>query len=428
MGDINYQLEAVEYLLELIGNPHKKLKVIHVGGTNGKGSTVSMIASILKEEGYKVGAFRKPHMTNFTERISINDVQIPESKIVEMINEMKPAIEKVAEKYYHPTFFEITAAIMFKYFADQNVDFAVVEVGIGGRLDATNTTESLLSIITNVSLEHTAILGDTIEEIAREKGGIIKDNGLLITSAEQNEVIDIFGNICGDKKSNMIVVGKNKDIEYEKIKSDINEQTFNIKTPKNNFHNLQTNLVGEHQMINSAVAIGAIESLKQKGVDISEQSIRNGLKNVKWPGRFEIMQKDPYVVLDGAKDMLASKNLSKTINEFFPNKKTVLVVSISKGKKIKEILNDLVPISDHIILSEHKVMNRAESSKNMATLVGDKNYETVLDVKDATKRAIELAGNDGIVLVTGSIFTIGEARELWHKNVDFVWGRELNES
>ncbi len=424
-GDVKLRLKVMEDLLENIGSPQKRLKVIHVGGTNGKGSTVTMIASILSEAGYKVGAFTKPHMTNFTERISINGDQIPEERVVEMINDMMPAIEKTSGRYNHPTFFEITAALMMKYFADEDVDFAVIEVGMGGRLDATNTVDSLVSVITNVSLEHTAILGDTIAQIAGEKAGIIKKNGILVTSAE-GDALEVFRKVCEEKNARIIVVGE--DITFEKVRSDTNGQMFNVETFNRNFDNVELSLIGEHQLTNASLAIGAIEALGIHDIIVPDGAVYSGLVNVRWPGRMEIVQKHPYVVLDGAKDMLATKKVTSEIQSLFDYDKLVSVVSISKGKKIGDMMRDISSISDYMILTRHGVRGRAVSPEDLSEHAYGKKFEIVDNIRDAVARAIEVAGKDGLVFVSGSIFTVGEAREIWHRKVDFHWGRELNES
>jgi len=417
-------------LLDKIGNPHKKLKVIHVGGTNGKGSTVSMIASILQAEGYKIGVFTKPHLTDYTERITINGKKISESKVVELINEMIPFMKEVEKEYYHPTFFEVTAALMFKYFADEGVDFAVVEVGLGGRLDATNVVTPLVSVITNVALEHTHILGDTIDKIAKEKAGIIKKGTTLLTAAEEEDAIRLFRDICKNKNSELILVGNNSnnDIKYEKINSDLSGQKFNLELHNKKFGNLFIPLLGEHQMLNASLAVGAVEALTQYDINISEESIREGLKKTVWPGRLELIQMSPYIVLDCAKDILATEKLVQAINSFFDYKKLITIVSISSGKRFEGMMKDLVPISDFIFLTEHKVKGRAIDASVLSKEVGNKPYKIVKDVKDAVKAALDMAEKDDLIVIAGSVFTVGEARELWHKEVNFRWGRELNES
>jgi len=427
---IKLGLESVKSLLESMGNPQNKFKSILVGGTNGKGSNVAMIASILKEAGYKVGIFTKPHLSSFTERIVINNERIPKGDVIRLVEYVKSVIENMKKDpdFRHTTFFEVTTAIAFKYFEEKEVDFAVLEVGMGGRLDATNVVEPLVSVITNISLEHTKVLGDTVLKIAREKAGIIKQNGILITATEDDKVFSLFKKICEDKKSRIFRVGE--DIKFEEVDFDINGQTFNIKVFDKNYGNLYTPLLGVHQLFNASSAIGAIEAFKIRGIHINEESIKLGLKKVKWPGRVEIVQKNPLVVLDCAKDPVAMKKLKEAILKYFKYDKLILVIGISSDKDINSMMNEIVPISDFVVVTKHKVMDRGTDTKLLAELVRkySKDYTIVEDVKDAVKKALSLAGEKVMVLVTGSLFTVGEAREIWYKEVDLKWGRELNES
>ena len=428
-GDVKLRLAVMERLLACMGDPHRRLRVVHVGGTNGKGSTVAMVASMLESAGYKVGMFTKPHLTNFTERISVNGAQIPEARVIAMINGMMPAVEAVAAEYHHPTFFEITAALMFKYFADEAVDFAVVEVGMGGRLDATNVVDALVSVITNVSLEHTKVLGDTVEKIAAEKAGIVKEGGILVTSSDDEKARSVFQKVCAEKHARMLAVGE--DIVPEKLKSDINGQTFNLRTSYGrSFDALHVPLLGEHQITNAAAAVGAIEALKLRDVEIPEYAVREGLAKVKWPGRMEIMQEKPYVVIDGAKDTLATRTLAAEVPRIFEYEKLVLVTSISRDKKIEEMMADLLPIAGHVVATRHNVKGRAIGPEELAAAAkaAGKPATVVGDSKEAVREAMRIAGEGGLVLVAGSIFLAGEARELWHPAVDLRWGRDFNES
>ncbi len=398
-GDTKLGLERTEYLLNAIGNPHKKIKSIHVGGTAGKGSTVAMISSILEEAGYNVGRYTSPHLSNFTERIVTNGERISEDEIVRQFTELKPIIDEMRDK---PTFFEVATAMALKYFHDQQVDFAVLEVGLGGRLDATNVVNPLVSVITNIGLEHTEFLGNTIEEIAREKAGIIKDNGILITATGDERALSVFKNICQQRNCKIIRVTKESD--------------------------LPTALLGNYQKINAATSIVAITALKDYGIEIPEESIKRGLMNVRWPGRFEIIQSNPIVVLDCAKDPLAMMKLKESLNDYFPDKKITLVLGISSDKKISQMLEGIVPISKLVVITKHKIANRAADTQLIAKEVEryKRDYLVVDDVKNAVAKAMEFSGEDDVICVTGSVFTVGEAREIWYPE-RAIWGRELNE-
>jgi dihydrofolate synthase/folylpolyglutamate synthase len=423
-------LERVKRLLELMKNPEKKFKSILVGGTSGKGSTVTMISSVLQEAGYKVGTFTKPHLSSFTERIVVNKKRIPEDEVVKIVNKIKSTtgVMKKDANFEHPTFFEIVVAIAFEYFTEQKVDFAVLEVGMGGRLDATNVVNPLVSVITNVSLEHTKILGNTVLKIAKEKAGIIKENGILITATEDDEVFSLFKKISEEKKSRISRVGK--DIKFKKIDSDLEGQKFNINGLNGNYNNLHISLLGDHQLLNASSAIGAIEALRSHNIVIPKNAIKQGLKEVRWPGRLEIIQKYPFVVLDCAKDILAMKRLKESIEQNFKYKKMILVISVSSDKKIHSMMSEILPISDFVVITAHKVMNRALNPEILAEEVKkySKDYIIVEDVKNAVREALSLSMKKDLILVTGSLFTVAEARELWFKEANLKWGRELNES
>ena len=260
-GGMKLGLERVKELSERLGNPQEKYKIIHVGGSNGKGSTVAMIASILKAAGYKVGTFTSPHLSRFTERIAVNGEEINEEKVIRLFEEIEKVSEAMEER---PTFFEVTTAMALKWFADQKVDFAIIEVGLGGRLDATNIVSPLVSVITNVALEHTEVLGNNVLDIAREKGGIIKKNGVLITSALNDEVFNLFKKACNEKDSKIFRV--NKDIEFVPKKRSLEYQEFDLKGLENDYADLRIPLLGEHQLRNAAAAVGAAAGTAATGV------------------------------------------------------------------------------------------------------------------------------------------------------------------
>jgi len=285
-------LGRVRSLAEALDSPQKEFRSVLIGGTSGKGSTAAMLSSILKEAGFRVGTFTSPHLSSLTERIAVNGEPIKENELGEIIEKIKAAVEKMEGE--HPTFFEVMAAAAFCYFREKEVDFAVLEVGLGGRLDATNITEPAVSVITNVSLEHTRVLGDTIEKIAKEKAGIIQSNGILVTAA-QGKALDVLENICRERNSAIIKVGK--DITFKGLESAARGQRFSVMLPGKSYE-LFVPLLGKHQLMNAACAVGAAYALERQGSGIPENALRQGLRNVRWPGRIEIVQEKPLVVLD----------------------------------------------------------------------------------------------------------------------------------
>lgn len=408
-------LKYISHLLDLIDNPHHRFKSIHVAGTSGKGSTTAMIASILIAAGYKVGMFTSPHLSKFNERIIVSRRQIPYEDVIRIVGKLRPLAEQMERDpdLRHPTFFEVITALAFKYFAEQEVDFAVLEVGMGGKLDATNVVSALVSVITNVSLEHTEVLGNTVLEIAEKKAGIIEKDGVLITATKDDEVFSLFSKICERNYSKIFRVGR--DICFSKIESSLEGQRFKFDGILNKFDELFIPLLGDHQLFNAASAIGAVEALNFNGIKIFREAIDNGLWNVSWPGRLEIMQRHPLVVLDGAKDSEAARAVKEALLGYFSYDRLIAVVSISSDKNIPEMIEHFSQVVDHFVITSHRVMGRAAKPSFIAKEVEkhSKSYEIVTDVKDAVKKSIEKARDDDMVIVVGSVFLVGEARDLW---------------
>ncbi|NYZ73727.1 bifunctional folylpolyglutamate synthase/dihydrofolate synthase [Candidatus Micrarchaeota archaeon] len=423
-------LERVTKLLDALDRPQDSFRTIIVGGTSGKGSTAAMISSVLTEAGYKTGRYTSPHLTSITERIVVDGKEISESDFARMITKVREAVDRMAETQFdHPTFFEVVTAAAFCYFREKRIDFAVLEVGLGGRLDATNTTSDAntpVSVITNISLEHTTILGDTIAKIAYEKAGIIKQDGILVTAA-QDEALGVFEKACNERNARMFVAGK--DIVVTRVDADSDGQVFDAELAGKKYAHLHIPLLGRHQLENAACAIGAVEALGLRGVEVDDGAMTRGLKKTKWPGRMEIVQKKPRVMLDGAKDAEAMRRLWKAIEEDMKYRRLVLVIGISSDKDIDGMVGAIAPLADKAVITAHNVAGRAADMQMIADSMKKHGVEHVMvpDVKDAVKKAISLADEDDLVLVTGSLFTVAEARELWHKTKT-RWGRELSET
>ncbi|MBU0591032.1 bifunctional folylpolyglutamate synthase/dihydrofolate synthase [Candidatus Micrarchaeota archaeon] len=421
-------LERVLKLLGSLGNPQNRFKTIIIGGTSGKGSTAAMVSSILTEAGFKTGRFTSPHLSSLTERITINEMEINKKELEQTVQEIITCIEKMKETkerdFEHPTFFEVITATALLYFKKKKIDFAVLEVGLGGRLDATNVTTPEVCVITNVSLEHTKILGNTIEKITSEKAGIIKQ-GIPIITAVQGNALKIIEKICSEKHAKLMIVGK--DIKAQRISADDNGQLVAI-TISNTNKTFFIPLRGRYQIENLACTIGIIEVLRNKGIKIEDHAMADGLKKTKWPGRMEIVQCNPLVVLDGAKDPEAMRRLSESIDDFKYNK-MILVLGISSDKDIPNMVRWITPKADEIIITQHSIAERAADPAIIVKEIVkyNRNYEIREHTADAVKTAIKHAGKKDLVLVTGSLFTVGEAREIWHSRKK-GFGREFNET
>ncbi len=403
-------LEPTRHALRLLGDPQLGFKSIHVGGTNGKGSTSAMIASMLGAAGYRVGLFTSPHLERFTERIKVDGEAIPEEDVTRLLGLIRPVFEEMLGQGMPLRFFDIVTALCFMYFQERRVDFAVLEVGLGGRLDATNVVDPLVSVITNIGLEHTEILGDTLELIAGEKAGIIKPGRTLVTAARDESVYRVFKTKADDLGCRVVRVGF--DTGYEKLGMDLGGQRFSLRSTRGEYRGLATPLLGDYQIVNAATAVAAVESLAEYGFAVPEDAIRRGLRDVYWPGRLEVMSTGPLVVVDGAKDADATEAVRRTVERDIPHGRLVAVVSISSDKKIPAMMRNISAMADLVIATTHGVMERAADPRLLARLAEENGRPSEVHpaAGEAFARALELAGPGDMVLVIGSVFLAGAAR------------------
>ncbi|MBS6500268.1 MAG: bifunctional folylpolyglutamate synthase/dihydrofolate synthase [Clostridium sp.] len=409
----NYGLERTERLLELLGNPHKKLKLIHIAGTNGKGSTSSILGKVLIEHGYKVGFFNSPHLEEIEETIRVNDENIPEEDLVYLLEEIKPYVNKVVEEgYKHPTEFEVLTCIMFLYLYRQKVDFGVIEVGLGGRLDSTNVIKPILSIITSISLDHTNILGNTIEEITNEKVGIIKESIPVITCNQKNEAIDIIKDKALLTKSKLTIVDSNDFVFLEIVNDDIPYQRVSVNF-NNNKYTLDLALLGKHQIINLSLAIKALEELEKLNyIKVNINKLYKGVKNVKWKGRLEVLKKDPFIVIDGAHNIAGIEFLKSNIEEYFKYKNLYLILGILADKNVEEMVKIIAPVATEVYTVTANSI-RAASANELKEVVLEYNNNCIAfdDYDKAIKLSLSKANKDDLIVAAGSLYMIGEIRK-----------------
>jgi dihydrofolate synthase/folylpolyglutamate synthase len=391
-------LQRIEKLLELMGNPHKKLKFVHVAGTNGKGSTSAFISNILIEAGYKTGLFTSPYIQRFTERIRINNTEISEGEIAELITYAKSKIDIMQESGLdHPTEFEINTAIAFEYFYRQKCQIAVMEAGMGGREDSTNVIEyPEVSVITTISLDHTDRLGNTISEIARHKAGIIKSGSDAVIYPQKAEIECIFEQEC--KNTNAIM--HKVDLSTLILKSySLDGQVFDYK----NYKNLNISLLGDHQLCNAAVAIDTCEILAGKGFNICETDIKCGISRTLWPGRLEIISREPLVFIDGAHNFEGGQALNSALDRYFADKEKIYITGFLKDKEYNQIMELLAPKAKLII---------TVTPDNLRALTSNEVVDGVT-VENSLKLAIESGNDKSVICGFGSLYMIGELRKFF---------------
>ena len=411
----NLGLERTEKILELLDNPHKKLKCIHIAGTNGKGSTTAMLTEILREAGYKVGMYTSPYLEEFEERIQVNGANIPKEDLSKVITEVSAAVEKVVGLgFEHPTEFEIITCAMFLYFFQQKVDYVVVEVGLGGRLDSTNVITPILSIITSISYDHMKILGDTLDKIAYEKAGIIKAGVPLILYPQKQESRDVIKKICFERKSKLIEVSANSAElkETSKFNSGRYVQELFIKANRDSY-DIQLSLLGKHQLLNCAVAIYSVEELINQGVYIEKKHILRALRKVKWAGRLEVMKKEPLVVIDGAHNIDGIKKLEESIDMYFKYDNIVLILGILADKQVSDMIEIIAPKA-HKIIAVTPNSERAELADELAKEIKkiNSNVEVIESYREAYKTALTYCGEQDMLLISGSLYMIGDMRRI----------------
>ncbi len=401
-------LERITSLLNTLGNPQDTLNAIHVAGTNGKGSVCNYISSILQKAGYRVGVYLSPHLQRFSERIVINNKEISVHDLTVLVEHIRPFVEEMQKKNQTPTFFEIVTAIAFLYFKEQKVDYTVVEVGLGGRLDATNVVSPLVCVITDISLEHTDVLGKKINEIAFEKAGIIKKNVPVVTAAKKDAQI-VIQTMAKEKNASLTIVEKS---QIKRLTSTMSSQEFSINGHFKEYI-VKTSLLGEFQGENIALSIAAIEQLQMNGVYITDADIADGISAAFNPGRMEIISEQPMILLDGAHNPGGMKMLATSLKNDFTYSQLILVLGIFKDKDIKTMLSTIIPFADIVIATQSKSPRACEPT-TLATLIKDQVFKKPVHIEPSLTQAIKtakhLAKKDDIICITGSLFTVGEAR------------------
>jgi dihydrofolate synthase/folylpolyglutamate synthase len=405
----NYDLRRMEKLLLPLGNPHLGTRTVHIAGTKGKGSTAAMISQVLITAGYNTGLFTSPHLHTLRERITTNGTMISEADFAALVTKLKPIVEKVNKEaaYGELTTFEILTAVVFAYFKNSRVDFQVLEVGLGGRLDATNVAKADVCVITSISLDHTEILGDTVAKIAAEKAGIIKPGCIVVSSPQVSQAAKVIRRVCQQQGARLIQVGK--DITWQKTGGDLHLQTLAVKGKTGNY-DLAIPLLGDHQLENAATALAALEALVCLGAKISAPDIAQGFSQVSWPGRLQILSREPMVVADGAHNAYSMRKLVETIKKLFHCNRCFVIFGTSCDKDIPGMAGELKSLADTVIVttSSHPRAASASTLTQEFTRL-DIKVEVIESVSKALSKALAVAQKTDLILVTGSLFVVAEA-------------------
>ena len=411
-----FDLSRVRELVASLGNPHTCFLSVHIAGSKGKGSTAAMCEACLRVAGYRTGFYISPHLHTFRERIQVNRQLISREDVVALVEEVQPFVERVDGV----TTFEAITAMGFLHFARAEVGVAVVEVGLGGRLDATNVLTPEVSVITSLSLEHTYLLGDTLDKIAFEKAGIVKPGVPAVTAPQGDEARIVLERVCLERGSSLVEIGR--DWTIEPGPADLDGQAFRVWRPAGDGSELDGEywipLLGRYQLENAACAVAALDVMRERGFQIPPEAVREGLRTVAWPGRMEILSREPLVVVDCAHNPYAAQVLRQALETWFPDRRWVLVYGASADKDIAGVLKTLLPISDYAIVtrSDHP---RAAAPAVLADVVASlgSGAEVSVSVGKALRRALAVMDPGDGLLITGSVFLVADAREEWARYV-----------
>jgi len=408
-------LDNISLLMERLDSPHRKLKVIHVAGTNGKGSTCAMIYSILREAGFSAGLYTSPHLVSERERIEVNGEWISEEDFIQEMGRLQEIVEDENKKnLLKPTYFELMTAAAIHYFWRRKVDFVVLETGMGGRLDSTNIVNSQIQVITNIDLDHTQYLGKTIVEIAREKAGIIKSGSVVLTGASGEALEVIRENCC---RLNVPCLEYPGHIQARLLERNLAAQKISVQTSRN-IYTFHLPLLGEYQLANAGLAAGAIEALSEQGLQIDKRTLEKGMEKTKWPGRFQIISKNPVIVLDAAHNPAGVQALFKTWKSYFGSQKAHVIFGALTDKDYRGMIASLAPLASRVSLIQIQSSRAADVNdlrKIWMEYVGEGKIE-IISVQDLLTSLADKSKNSEYVLVSGSIYLLGQFMEELQKS------------
>jgi dihydrofolate synthase/folylpolyglutamate synthase len=425
-GERAYKLDRMRELLARLGDPQTRLPIVHVAGTKGKGSTAAMAAAVLTAAGYRSGLYSSPHLQAIEERMAVDGQNCPRADFAQWLERLRPVVESMDAAAARvpgecgPTYFELTTALALLYFADRRVDAAVLEVGMGGRLDSTNVCLPLVSVITSISFDHTKQLGNTLAAIAGEKAGIIKPGVPVVSGVVPDEPRQVIEAASRGAGSRLVQLGRDFDFCYRPpAECDRSDQParFDYRYASGptgrQWRDIELNLLGRHQAANAAVALATLEQLGERGFRIHEPAVRAGLKSVRWPARVEVVGRRPTIVIDAAHNLASASALLETIDESFVAQRRILVFASTKDKDLRGMLGLLLPRFDHVIFTRYLNNPRFVPPEELAELADELGaaYQLAEDPAAAWQHARQIAGPQDLICVTGSFFIAAEMRE-----------------
>jgi dihydrofolate synthase / folylpolyglutamate synthase len=409
----SFDLTEFERFLARLDDPHRRLKTVVVAGTKGKGSTAAMIASMAQAAGLKAGLYTSPHLCSIRERIRVDGEMISEEAFAALVHALMPHIEAagMAGVRRYRTFFEILTAMALVHFQHLGVDLAVLEVGLGGRLDATNVATPLVSVITSISLDHIEVLGATIPKIAREKAGIIKPKGLAVVAPQRPEALTVIRDVCVAQQAHLHDVAT--EWQWQPLSHSWEGSVFDLRGVAQSYPAMEIPLAGPHQILNATTAIATAEQLQAQGLPMSADDVRQGVKRVQWEGRLETVSRQPWVVLDGAHNRDSARCLREALMTCFQYRRLILVLGISSNKNLAGITEELTPMAAVTVVTRAMVP-RAAPPQRVAALAAKWGEQIIVeeDVQRALAQAVAETQPDDLLLVTGSLYLVGDAKRL----------------
>ncbi|MCK5113496.1 MAG: bifunctional folylpolyglutamate synthase/dihydrofolate synthase [Phycisphaerae bacterium] len=410
-----FNLDRMRLLLKKLNNPHQKIQTVHIAGTKGKGSTATMLAAMLQACGHNVGLYVSPHICDIRERITINGQKIPRTELTKLIAKSAPHIEKMTKD--KPTFFEIMTAIAFTYFNDRGVDIAIIETGLGGRLDSTNVLEPAVCGITSISMDHTHQLGNNIADIAKEKAGILKKDIPVVSVSQDPAAKRVLLKVAKETKTKISFTGDDIEFSYrvESSRRDGCHTRVCLTTPSSRFEHLPVPLLGEHQAVNCGLALALLDQLKKQGFDITDEKAIEGLSGVQLPGRMEMIRKDPQILVDGAHNAASIQALLRGVGQHIPYDSMVMIFGCAADKDVTGMMQQIATGADKVIFTKAANCPRMAEPKDLAEVYSEMSDGRVAQVTETLAEALEIAhsavSREDIICITGSFYLVGEAKK-----------------